>query len=149
MNGQTEWRKICSTQQIFFSTSVSGKPTAAPAGETCLKEVAAGSPVAFFNSFTSCQPLNASKKLIQPGFPFNTLIGSSPPSMQILSSFGDFISLSDVCDAATAKIIKREVSDGVIAPGYEPEALEILKAKKNGNYNVIEIDPSYEPEIAD
>lgn len=63
-----------------------------------------------------------------------------------MSSFGDFISLSDVCDAATAKIIKREVSDGVIAPGYEPEALEILKAKKNGNYNVIEIDPSYEPD---
>ena len=63
-----------------------------------------------------------------------------------MSSFGDFISLSDVCDKATAMIIKREVSDGVIAPGYEPEALEILKAKKNGNYNVIEIDPSYEPE---
>lgn len=63
-----------------------------------------------------------------------------------MSSFGDFISLSDVCDAATAKIIKREVSDGVIAPGYEPEALEILKAKKKGNYNVIEIDPDYVPE---
>lgn len=63
-----------------------------------------------------------------------------------MSSFGDFISLSDVCDKATAMIIKREVSDGVIAPGFEPEALEILKAKKNGNYNVIEIDPSYEPE---
>ena len=62
-----------------------------------------------------------------------------------MSSFGDFISLSDVCDVATAKLIKREVSDGVIAPGYEPEALEILKAKKNGNYNVIEIDPSYVP----
>ena len=62
-----------------------------------------------------------------------------------MSSFGDFISLSDVCDVATAKIIKREVSDGVIAPGYEPEALEILKAKKNGNYNVVEIDPSYVP----
>ncbi|MDE7341544.1 MAG: phosphoribosylaminoimidazolecarboxamide formyltransferase [Lachnospiraceae bacterium] len=62
-----------------------------------------------------------------------------------MSSFGDFISLSDVCDAATAKIIKREVSDGVIAPGYEPEALEILKAKKKGNYNVIEIDPAYVP----
>ena len=62
-----------------------------------------------------------------------------------MSSFGDFISLSDVCDVATAKIIKREVSDGVIAPGYEPEALEILKQKKNGNYNVIEIDPSYVP----
>ncbi|MCH5255000.1 MAG: phosphoribosylaminoimidazolecarboxamide formyltransferase [Lachnospiraceae bacterium] len=62
-----------------------------------------------------------------------------------MSSFGDFISLSDVCDVATAKIIKREVSDGVIAPGYEPEALEILKAKKKGGYNVIEIDPAYEP----
>ena len=62
-----------------------------------------------------------------------------------MSSFGDFISLSDVCDVATAKIIKREVSDGVIAPGYEPEALEILKAKKKGNYNVIEIDENYVP----
>ena len=63
-----------------------------------------------------------------------------------MSSFGDFISLSDVCDVATAKIIKREVSDGVIAPGYEPEALEILKAKKKGNYNVIQIDENYVPE---
>lgn len=63
-----------------------------------------------------------------------------------MSSFGDFISLSDVCDVDTAKLIKREVSDGVIAPGYEPEALEILKRKKNGNYCVIEIDPDYEPE---
>ena len=63
-----------------------------------------------------------------------------------MSSFGDFISLSDVCDVATAKLIKREVSDGVIAPGYEPEALEILKSKKNGNYNVIQIDPDYGPE---
>lgn len=63
-----------------------------------------------------------------------------------MSSFGDFISLSDVCDADTARIIKREVSDGVIAPGYEPEALEILKSKKNGNYNVIAIDPEYRPE---
>jgi len=63
-----------------------------------------------------------------------------------MSSFGDFISLSDVCDVATAKIIKREVSDGVIAPGYEPEALEILKSKKSGNYNIIEIDPSYVPQ---
>lgn len=62
-----------------------------------------------------------------------------------MSSFGDFISLSDVCDAATAKIIKREVSDGVIAPGYEPEALEILRAKKKGGYNVIEIDENYVP----
>ena len=63
-----------------------------------------------------------------------------------MSSFGDFISLSDVCDVDTARLIKREVSDGVIAPGYEPEALEILKGKKNGNYNVIQIDPDYEPE---
>ncbi|MCI6888123.1 MAG: phosphoribosylaminoimidazolecarboxamide formyltransferase [Lachnospiraceae bacterium] len=63
-----------------------------------------------------------------------------------MSSFGDFISLSDVCDVDTARLIKREVSDGVIAPGYEPEALEILKAKKNGNYCVIEIDENYVPE---
>ena len=63
-----------------------------------------------------------------------------------MSSFGDFISLSDVCDVSTAKLIKREVSDGVIAPGYEPEALEILKEKKKGNYCVIQIDPDYEPE---
>ena len=63
-----------------------------------------------------------------------------------MSSFGDFISLSDTCDKETALIIKREVSDGVIAPGYDPEALEILKAKKNGAYNVIEADPSYQPD---
>ena len=62
-----------------------------------------------------------------------------------MSSFGDFISLSDVCDKETALVIKREVSDGVIAPGYSDEALEILKAKKKGNYNVIEIDPDYVP----
>jgi phosphoribosylaminoimidazolecarboxamide formyltransferase/IMP cyclohydrolase len=62
-----------------------------------------------------------------------------------MSSFGDFISLSDVCDVDTAKLIKREVSDGIIAPGYEPEALEILKAKKKGNYAVIKIDASYVP----
>lgn len=62
-----------------------------------------------------------------------------------MSSFGDFISLSDVCDVDTAKLIKREVSDGVIAPGYTPEALEILKQKKKGNYNVIQIDPDYRP----
>ena len=62
-----------------------------------------------------------------------------------MSSFGDFIALSDVCDVDTAKLIKREVSDGVIAPGYTEEALEILKAKKNGNYNVIQIDPAYVP----
>ncbi len=63
-----------------------------------------------------------------------------------MSSYGDFIALSDVCDVPTANMIKREVSDGVIAPGYEPEALEILKSKKKGNYNVIQIDPDYEPE---
>ncbi len=62
-----------------------------------------------------------------------------------MSSFGDFISLSDVCDKETAALIKREVSDGVIAPGYTPEALAILKEKKNGGYNVIEIDPDYVP----
>ena len=63
-----------------------------------------------------------------------------------MSSFGDFISLSDVCDVATAMLIKPEVSDEVIAPGYEPEALEILKSKKKGNYNVIKIDPEYRPQ---
>ncbi len=63
-----------------------------------------------------------------------------------MSSFGDFIALSDVCDVDTAKLIKREVSDGVIAPGYTDEAFELLKQKKNGNYNVIQIDPSYVPE---
>ena len=62
-----------------------------------------------------------------------------------MCSFGDFVALSDVCDVTTAKLIKREVSDGVIAPGYEPEALEILKTKRNGNYNIIEIDPDYVP----
>jgi len=62
-----------------------------------------------------------------------------------MSSFGDFISLSDVCDVATAKLIKREVSDGIIAPGYEPEALELLKSKKKGGYAIIQIDPSYKP----
>lgn len=62
-----------------------------------------------------------------------------------MSSFGDFIALSDVCDVSTAMLIKPEVSDGVIAPGYEPEALEILKSKRKGNYNVIQIDPSYVP----
>lgn len=62
-----------------------------------------------------------------------------------MSSFGDFISLSDVCDADTARLIKREVSDGVIAPGYDAEALDILKQKKNGSYNVIQIDPDYVP----
>ncbi len=62
-----------------------------------------------------------------------------------MSSFGDFISLSDVCDESTALVIKREVSDGVIAPGYTPEALEILRSKKKGNYCVIQIDPAYQP----
>lgn len=62
-----------------------------------------------------------------------------------MSSFGDFIALSDVCDVPTAKLIAREVSDGVIAPGYEPEALEILKGKRKGNYNIIAIDPDYTP----
>ena len=63
-----------------------------------------------------------------------------------MSSYGDFISLSDVCDVSTAKVIKREFSDGIIAPGYEPEALEILKEKKKGNYAVIQIDADYVPE---
>ena len=63
-----------------------------------------------------------------------------------MSSFGDFIALSDICDVSTARMIKREVSDGIIAPGYEPEALEILKAKKKGNYNVIQINPEYKPD---
>ena len=62
-----------------------------------------------------------------------------------MSSYGDFIALSDVCDACTARIIKREVSDGVIAPGFTDEALEILKAKRKGTYNVIKIDPAYKP----
>lgn len=63
-----------------------------------------------------------------------------------MSSFGDWIALSDVCDVPTAKIIQHEVSDGIIAPGYEPEALEILKTKKKGNYNIVAIDPAYRPE---
>ncbi|MBQ9708682.1 MAG: phosphoribosylaminoimidazolecarboxamide formyltransferase [Firmicutes bacterium] len=62
-----------------------------------------------------------------------------------MCSFGDWIALSDVCDVTTATLIKREVSDGVIAPGYEPEALEILSSKKKGNYNVVAIDPDYVP----
>ena len=62
-----------------------------------------------------------------------------------MSSFGDWIALSDVCDVTTAKIIQREVSDGVIAPGYEAEALEILKTKKKGAYNIVQIDPAYVP----
>lgn len=63
-----------------------------------------------------------------------------------MCSFGDWVALSDVCDVTTAKLIKREVSDGIIAPGYEPEALEILKSKRNGNYNIVKIDPDYVPE---
>ncbi len=63
-----------------------------------------------------------------------------------MSSYGDFVALSDTCDEATATLLKREVSDGVIAPGYTPGALEILKAKRKGTYNVIKIDPTYEPE---
>ncbi|MBQ7034310.1 MAG: phosphoribosylaminoimidazolecarboxamide formyltransferase [Clostridia bacterium] len=63
-----------------------------------------------------------------------------------MSSFGDWIALSDVCDVTTALLIKREVSDGIIAPGYTPEALEILKSKRKGNYNIVEIDPNYRPE---
>ncbi len=63
-----------------------------------------------------------------------------------MSSYGDFIALSDVCDVPTAKMIKREYSDGIIAPGYEPEALEILKEKKKGAYNIIQIDPNFVPE---
>ena len=63
-----------------------------------------------------------------------------------MSSFGDFIALSDVCDVTTAKLVKREVSDGIIAPGYEPEALEILKSKRKGGYNIVRIDPSYVPD---
>jgi AICAR transformylase/IMP cyclohydrolase PurH len=62
-----------------------------------------------------------------------------------MSSFGDWIALSDECDATTAKLVAREVSDGIIAPGYEPEALEILKSKRNGNYNIVKIDPDYVP----
>ena len=63
-----------------------------------------------------------------------------------MSSFGDFIALSDVCDASTARLIQREVSDGVIAPGYDADALEILKSKRKGNYNIVKIDPNYVPE---
>ena len=62
-----------------------------------------------------------------------------------MCSFGDWVALSDVCDVTTATLIKREVSDGIIAPGYEPEALEILRSKRKGNYNIVEIDPDYTP----
>ena len=64
-----------------------------------------------------------------------------------MCSFGDWVAMSEVCDATTAKMLKREVSDGVIAPGYEPEALEILKSKRKGNYNIVEIDPNYVPGV--
>ena len=63
-----------------------------------------------------------------------------------MCSFGDWVALSDICDVTTAKMLKREVSDGIIAPGYEPEALEILKTKRKGNYNIVKIDPDYVPE---
>ena len=66
-----------------------------------------------------------------------------------MCSFGDWAALSDVCDKKTAELIKREVSDGVIAPGYEPEALEILKSKRGGNYNIVEIDPEYTPDAVE
>lgn len=62
-----------------------------------------------------------------------------------MSSFGDFIALSDECDATTARLIQREVSDGIIAPGYTDEALEILKSKRKGTYNIVKIDPAYQP----
>ena len=60
-------------------------------------------------------------------------------------SFGDWVALSDICDVTTARMIKREVSDGIIAPGYEPEALELLRSKRHGNYNIVQIDPDYVP----
>ncbi len=66
-----------------------------------------------------------------------------------MCSFGDWVALSDVCDVTTAKMIKREISDGVIAPGYEPEALEILKTKRNGNYNIVKIDENYVPDLVE
>ena len=66
-----------------------------------------------------------------------------------MSSFGDWIALSDVCDVTTATLIKREISDGIIAPGYTDEALEILKTKKKGNYNIVKIDPDYTPEVTE
>ncbi len=66
-----------------------------------------------------------------------------------MCSFGDWVALSDICDVTTATLIKREVSDGIIAPGYEPEALEILKTKRKGNYNIVEIDPDYMPEVTE
>ncbi len=66
-----------------------------------------------------------------------------------MCSFGDWVALSDICDVTTAKMIKREVSDGVIAPGYEPEALEILKTKRKGAYNIVKIDPEYVPEVTE
>ena len=68
-----------------------------------------------------------------------------PAGTDRMCSFGDWVALSDVCDVTTAKMIKREVSDGIIAPGYEPEALAILQAKRKGTYNVVQIDPDYVP----
>lgn len=69
----------------------------------------------------------------------------APAGTDRMSSFGDWIALSDVCDVTTAKLIKREVSDGIIAPCYEAEALEILRAKRKGSYNIVQVDPDYEP----
>ena len=81
---------------------------------------------------------------------FGELLGVGPEfwvaDQPWMCSFGDWVALSDVCDVTTATMIKREVSDGVIAPGYEPEALEILKTKRKGNYNIVRIDPSYVPD---
>ena len=66
-----------------------------------------------------------------------------------MSSYGDFVALSDVCDVQTAKMLAREVSDGVIAPGYTDEALEVLKTKRKGTYNIIKIDPDYKPALTE
>ena len=66
-----------------------------------------------------------------------------------MSSYGDFVALSDICDVQTAKMLHREVSDGVIAPGYTEEALAVLKTKRKGTYNIIEIDPNYVPELTE
>ena len=63
-----------------------------------------------------------------------------------MCSFGDWVALSDICDVTTATMISREVSDGIIAPGFEPEALEILKLKRGGNYNIVRINPDYVPD---
>ncbi len=84
---------------------------------------------------------------IDPGMPLSPLACAYARARGAdrMSSFGDWIALSDLCDVPTAKIIKSEVTDGIIAPGYEPEALEILKSKKGGNYNVVAINPDYVP----